>query len=58
MYPYDQELGNKYIININSGLIQVSEVLVIYFIRQNLVLWNILVLLVLVLKVLYLGILK
>jgi hypothetical protein len=38
MYPYDRELGNKYIIDIGSGLIYVSEVLVICFIRQNLVL--------------------
>jgi hypothetical protein len=38
MYPCDQELGNKYIVNINSGLIQVSQVLVICFVRQNLVL--------------------
>jgi hypothetical protein len=38
IYPYDWELGNKYIININSRLIHVSEVLVVYFIKQNLVL--------------------
>jgi hypothetical protein len=38
VYPYDRELGNKYIINIGSGLIYISEVLVICFIRQNLVL--------------------
>jgi hypothetical protein len=38
MYPYDQELGNKYIVSINSGLIQVSKVLVVCLVRQNLVL--------------------
>jgi hypothetical protein len=37
MYPYDQELGNKYI-DINSGLIHISEILVVCFIKQNLVL--------------------
>ena len=38
MYPYDQELGNKYIVNINSGLIYISEVLLVRFVKQNLVL--------------------
>jgi hypothetical protein len=38
MYPYDQELGNKYIININNRLIQILEALVICLVRQNLVL--------------------
>jgi hypothetical protein len=37
-YPYNQELGNKYIININNRMIRISEILVVYFVRQNLVL--------------------
>jgi hypothetical protein len=38
IYSYDQELGNKYIIDMNNRLIHVSEVLEVCFIKQNLVL--------------------
>jgi uncharacterized membrane protein required for colicin V production len=37
-YPYNQELGNKYIVSMGNRLIQVSEILVVCFVRQNLVL--------------------